>query len=119
MNENLPIQQKIQKILLRYRATPLANGKSPAEMYLNRQIQIKFVVMLPYQEEKSQQLIQPRTRCLQVGEHVQTKFTINNKPLGNLQNFINSLSWRNGDLLRAPYRSTSEIGNGKEKGHIR
>ncbi|UYV80413.1 K02A2.6-like [Cordylochernes scorpioides] len=38
INENVPIHQKIQKILLRYRATPLASGRSPSEMYLNRQI---------------------------------------------------------------------------------
>ncbi|GBN06697.1 Uncharacterized protein K02A2.6 [Araneus ventricosus] len=37
-SENLPIHLKVQRILFRYRATPLANGKSPAEMYLNRKI---------------------------------------------------------------------------------
>ncbi|UYV78273.1 K02A2.6-like [Cordylochernes scorpioides] len=67
INENVPIHQKIQKILLRYRATPLTSGKSPSEMYLNRQIRIKLDAMRPYQEERSQQQIQPRTRCLQLG----------------------------------------------------
>ncbi|UYV80717.1 K02A2.6-like [Cordylochernes scorpioides] len=67
INENVPIHQKIQNILLRYRATPLASGRSPSEMYLNRQIRIKLDVMRPYQEERSQQQIQPRTRCLQLG----------------------------------------------------
>ncbi|UYV73840.1 hypothetical protein LAZ67_11001074, partial [Cordylochernes scorpioides] len=68
INENVPIHQKIQKILLRYRATPLASGRSPSEMYLNRQIRIKLDAMRPYQEERSQQQIQPRTRCLQAYE---------------------------------------------------
>lgn len=35
-NENLPIQAKIQKILFKYRATPLVDNESPAEKYLNR-----------------------------------------------------------------------------------
>ncbi|UYV60963.1 hypothetical protein LAZ67_1002929 [Cordylochernes scorpioides] len=93
INENVPIHQKIQKILLRYRATPLASGRSPSEMYLNRQIRIKLDAMRPYQEEKSQQQIQLRTRCLQVGERVQARVFISNKPnkslLTNLQYITN------------------------------
>ncbi|UYV82857.1 K02A2.6-like [Cordylochernes scorpioides] len=81
INENVPIYQKIQKILLRYQATPLASGRSPSEMYLNRQIRIKLDAMRPYQEERSQQQIQPRTRCLQIGERVQAR-------LGNLHYII-------------------------------
>ncbi|UYV78628.1 K02A2.6-like [Cordylochernes scorpioides] len=80
INENVPIHQKIQKILLRYRPTPLSNGRSPSEMYLNRQIRIKLDAMRPYQEERSQQQIQPRTRCLQIGERVQARVFISNKP---------------------------------------
>ncbi|UYV78487.1 K02A2.6-like [Cordylochernes scorpioides] len=87
INENVPIHQKIQKILLRYRATPLASGRSPSEMYLNRQIRKKPDAMRPYQEEKSQQQIQPRTRCLQVGERVQARVFISNKPF-----------WKNGTI---------------------
>lgn len=81
INENLPMYQKIQKILLRYRATPLANGKSPSEMYLNRQIRIKLDAMKPYHEDRSKQRLKPRTRIIQVGERVQAKFEINNKHL--------------------------------------
>ncbi|UYV79123.1 hypothetical protein LAZ67_17001174 [Cordylochernes scorpioides] len=87
INENVPIHQKIQKMLLRYRATPLASGRSPSEMYLNRQIRIKLDAMRPYQEERSQQQIQPRTRCLQVGERVQARVFISNKPF-----------WKNGTI---------------------
>lgn len=78
-SENLPVHLKIQRILFRYRATPLANGKSPAEMYLNRQIRIKLDAMFPYYEKKSEQPIKPHTRKLQVGERVRTKFFVNNK----------------------------------------
>ncbi|UYV62433.1 K02A2.6-like [Cordylochernes scorpioides] len=94
INENVPIHQKIQKILLRYRETPLASGRSPSEMYLNRQIRIKLDAMRPYQEERSQQQIQPRTRCLQSSSKSfhQQQTVLENGPikqkLGNLQYII-------------------------------
>ncbi|GBL97384.1 Uncharacterized protein K02A2.6 [Araneus ventricosus] len=78
-SENLPIHLKVQRILFRYRATPLANGKLPAEMYLNRKIRIKLDAMFPHYEMKSEQKIKPRTRVIQVGERVRTKFFVNNK----------------------------------------
>ncbi|GBM00372.1 Uncharacterized protein K02A2.6 [Araneus ventricosus] len=78
-SENLPIHLKVQRILFRYRATPLANGKSPAEMYLNRKIRIKLDAMFPHYEMKSKQKIKPRTYVIQVGERVRTKFFVNNK----------------------------------------
>ncbi|UYV72077.1 K02A2.6-like [Cordylochernes scorpioides] len=81
-----------------FTGTPLASGRSPSELYLNRQIRIKLDAMRPYQEERSQQQIQPHTRCLQVGERVQARDFISNKPfwkngtikqkLGNLQYII-------------------------------
>ncbi|UYV79912.1 hypothetical protein LAZ67_18001028, partial [Cordylochernes scorpioides] len=77
INENVPIHQKIQKILLRYRATPLASGRSPSEMYLNRQIHIKLDAMRPYQEERSQQQIQPRTRKERVQKRIKWRRRIN------------------------------------------
>ncbi|KAF2894084.1 hypothetical protein ILUMI_12094 [Ignelater luminosus] len=59
--EKIPIKQKS---LLRYQATPLANGKTPAELYLFRNDRIKLDAMLPYQERKSDQELLPRTRSL-------------------------------------------------------
>ncbi|KAJ8871342.1 hypothetical protein PR048_027659 [Dryococelus australis] len=44
-NQNMPIHQKVREILFRYWATPLSNGKSPAEQYLNRQIRIQLDAM--------------------------------------------------------------------------
>ncbi|CAL1269404.1 unnamed protein product [Larinioides sclopetarius] len=66
-SENVPINLKVQRILFRYRATPLANGKSPAEMYLNRKIRIRLDAMFPFCERKSEQLIKPSTRIIKVG----------------------------------------------------
>ena len=44
-NENKPkptrTRTKLREILTRYRATPFNNGKTPAELYLHRQIPIK------------------------------------------------------------------------------
>ncbi|GBM74866.1 hypothetical protein AVEN_113508-1 [Araneus ventricosus] len=78
-SENLPIHLKVQRILFRYRATPLANGKSPAEMHLNRKIRIKLDAMFPHYEMTSEQKIKPHTRIIQVGERVRKKFFVNNK----------------------------------------
>ncbi|GBN29578.1 Uncharacterized protein K02A2.6 [Araneus ventricosus] len=78
-SENLSIHLKVQRIHFRYRATPLTNGKSPAEMYLNQKIQIKLDAMFPHYEMKSEQKIKPRTRMIQVGERVRTKFFVNNQ----------------------------------------
>uniref|UniRef100_A0A1I8NJK5 Uncharacterized protein n=1 Tax=Musca domestica TaxID=7370 RepID=A0A1I8NJK5_MUSDO len=42
--------EKVQEIVLRYRATPLANGKSPAELYLGRAFRIKLDTIRPMKE---------------------------------------------------------------------
>ena len=88
-SENLPMNIKVQKIVFRYRATPLANGKSPAELYLNRHFRIKLDSIFPYYEMKSNQKIKPYTRKIQVGERVRTKFFLNNK-----------LVWKLGVVIR-------------------
>lgn len=53
-SENLTMNLKILKILFRYRATPLTNGKSPEEKYSNRQIRMKLDVMFSYYGGKSE-----------------------------------------------------------------
>ncbi|KAJ8871357.1 hypothetical protein PR048_027674 [Dryococelus australis] len=52
-NQNMLIHQKNWKILFRYQATPLSNGKSPAEQYLNRQIRIQLDSMRPIKFHES------------------------------------------------------------------
>lgn len=42
-----PIHKKLHKLLLYYRATPLASGKSPSELYLNRQIRLRLNAIFP------------------------------------------------------------------------
>ncbi|CAL1299051.1 unnamed protein product [Larinioides sclopetarius] len=106
-SENVPINLKVQRILFRYRATPLANGKSPAEMYLNRKIRIRLDAMFPFCERKSEQLIKPSIRIIKVGERlddgrevkrhinqmqksgVQNEEVISNAPTSDLEPFLN------------------------------
>ncbi|KAL1446405.1 hypothetical protein WDU94_012412 [Cyamophila willieti] len=75
-----PLQEKVQSILLRYRATPLACGKSPAELYLHRKIKIRLDAIFPYHPQASKEQSNP-TRFLHVGERVQARFFINNSPV--------------------------------------
>lgn len=71
-NDPTPLKEKIREIIFRYHATPLASGKSPAELYLGRRLRIKFDAMFPYQEPKHKILVQsPRT--LQEEDRVQAR----------------------------------------------
>lgn len=45
--EPIPLHLKVQEIMSRYRATPLANGKTPAQLYLGRQLRIKLNAIRP------------------------------------------------------------------------
>ncbi|KAK4885109.1 hypothetical protein RN001_001380 [Aquatica leii] len=77
-NEKLPLSVKLQTIMLRYRATPLIDGKSPAENYLHRKIRIRLDSILPYFENNTNSTT-PSVRSLQEGERVLAKFFSNNK----------------------------------------
>ncbi|KAI5753467.1 hypothetical protein M8J77_000457 [Diaphorina citri] len=87
-NEPMSMQMKVQNILLRYRATPLSCGKSPAELYLNRKLRIRMDAIFPYRPQHSKLESKP-VRSLQVGERVQVRilsqwqFGEVNKKLGN------------------------------------
>lgn len=82
-NENLPIKIKIREIMFKYRATPLQNGKTPAEQYLGRQIRMRLDALKPTNLKKS---TGPCTsaRQLSVGERVQARYYTSNKPLWKL-----------------------------------
>lgn len=70
-----PINERLEKIMLVYRATPLASGKSPAELYLNRQIRLRLDAIFPRTDTPvpPQSSQYPCQRSLQVGERVLTK----------------------------------------------
>lgn len=88
ITEPLTLQEKVREIMFRYRATPLANGKTPAEMYLKRTIRISLGTIRPFKDPGNQEII-PKTRKLSVGDRVQTKTLEYNKPV-----------WRNGTILQ-------------------
>uniref|UniRef100_A0A8D9DQK4 RNA-directed DNA polymerase n=1 Tax=Cacopsylla melanoneura TaxID=428564 RepID=A0A8D9DQK4_9HEMI len=77
-NESTPLHVKLQDILLRYRATPLACGQTPAELYLNRKMRIRLDAVFPYHPQSAIKQFKP-VRSLHEGERVQVKLFIHNK----------------------------------------
>lgn len=75
------IREKVREILFRYRATPLSCGKSPSEMYLQRQIRIQLDALRPTRFQKSTAPDTGAARNLSVGDRVQSQYYTNNKKL--------------------------------------
>ena len=70
------IAAKLRNILFRYRATPLASGKTPAELYLRRKLRIRLDALLPNKKAlipASRPSNLTRLRSLKVGDRIQTK----------------------------------------------
>ncbi|KAJ8894330.1 hypothetical protein PR048_006952 [Dryococelus australis] len=76
-NQNMPFRQKVLEILFRYWSTPLSNGKSPAEQYLNRQIRIQLDAMRSIKFHESP-ATQPARRFSE-GERVSARYYSNDK----------------------------------------
>ncbi|CAB0016480.1 unnamed protein product, partial [Nesidiocoris tenuis] len=77
-NETSSMRKKIFEILFRYRATPLINGKTPSELFLNRQIRIRLDALNPAIKEQASDPKIP-ARQLDVGDRVQARYYSNNK----------------------------------------
>lgn len=77
--DNLPLNIKVQQILFRYRATPLANGQSPSKLYLGRDIRISLDAMRPVKQTKTI-LVTPVVRKISVGDRVQLRWYNKNVP---------------------------------------
>lgn len=88
---DVPIPKLVRNILLRYRATPLNSGKSPAELYLQRQLRIQLDVLrplnLPHSAPKS-----PVKRNFIVGERVLARFNDKWQP-GKITTRLGSLHY--------------------------
>ncbi|KAI5731630.1 hypothetical protein M8J77_013543 [Diaphorina citri] len=76
--DSKPLHIKLQEILLRYRATPLACGKTPAELYLKRNVRIRLDAVFPYRPQPTSDYSKP-IRSLQEGERVQVRLFLHNK----------------------------------------
>ncbi|XP_055916502.1 uncharacterized protein K02A2.6-like [Eupeodes corollae] len=74
------IHNKVREILYRYRATPLSNGKSPAQQYLGREMRIKLNCLRPVKYEKSSNEKVNSIRNLSVRDRVHSRFYSNGKP---------------------------------------
>lgn len=90
MNENAPMEIKINEILYKYRSTPLASGKTPSELYLGRNIRTKLDSLKPPKEKLGK--IEPRkekVRNLNENDRVQARWYHNNKN-----------TWRFGKIIK-------------------
>lgn len=75
-----PLSTKLQNIMFRYRATPLASGLSPSELYLKRRIRTRLDALLPNSKPLAPTAPTTlRVRSLQVGERVQVKIHLGNQ----------------------------------------
>ena len=85
------VEAKVQQILLQFRATPLVDGRSPAERYLNRPIRIRLDAIRPFTPKKSVTQTQNflPVRSFQVGNTVIARTFRGNKP-----------AWDQGVILR-------------------
>ena len=87
------IQQKVNEILLRFRATPLQCNKSPSQLYLNRQLRTELDFLKPATHKVNKSHKPPVSRFFQEGDRVQArnylgtklwKFGVITKVLGRL-----------------------------------
>lgn len=78
--EDLPMKKKIQAILQKYRATPLASGKSPAELYLGRRLRLRLDAIFPQKSlpYKVPEAITSKHRKLNEGDRVTARVLRNN-----------------------------------------
>lgn len=82
------IREKVRDILFHYRATPLLNGKTPSEQYLNRQLRIQLDALKPPQIQNQSSVDFCKARQLSVGDKVLARYYTNNKNLWKLGTII-------------------------------
>ena len=85
-NEPGSIREKVLEILFRYRATPLIDGKTPSEKYLNRQIRIHLDALKPVKFQKTKS--NGKSKQFSEGERVQAKYYSDNKQQWKLGTII-------------------------------
>lgn len=79
MGPTEPLQERIRKFLTRYYITPQANGKSPSEMYLNRQIRTSLNNLKPLKKGPFSNEVLKGVRSLNQGDVVFAKFMENSR----------------------------------------
>lgn len=71
------IERKVQDILFKYRVTPLANGKSPSELHLGRQLRTKLHLLQPQKTIPKEPRI-GKVRMFKPGERVLSRNYVGN-----------------------------------------
>uniref|UniRef100_A0A8D8WCP2 RNA-directed DNA polymerase n=1 Tax=Cacopsylla melanoneura TaxID=428564 RepID=A0A8D8WCP2_9HEMI len=79
MTADLPVE-RLQQILQLFRATPLSCGKTPAELYLHRNIRIRLDAIKPAQSPPRTVPRQGCVRMLSAGDRVIARIYQDNKP---------------------------------------
>nr|CAH7754084.1 unnamed protein product [Callosobruchus chinensis] len=88
-----PLAYKLQDIMLNYRATPLACGRSPAELYLQRRLRMRLDAIKP---NITSNYLPPceTVRQFQVGERVQARIHFNNQDTWQFGHILKKLGYR-------------------------
>ncbi|CAH0380494.1 unnamed protein product [Bemisia tabaci] len=74
------IQEKVRQIVLRFRATPLLDGSSPAERYLGRRIKLRLDAIHPFKPLKNSSCQATHLRSFQIGDKIIARVYRSNKP---------------------------------------
>jgi hypothetical protein len=82
-SEQFSMYAEVREILFRCPATPLPNNKTPAEMYLQRNIRIQLYAILPMKQVQNTDHA-VKSRQISVGERMQTRCYIKNQAVGKL-----------------------------------
>ena len=84
------LQHKVREILFRYRATPLKCGKTPAELYLNRNIRCQLDVFKPPPQQKNKRVTfkLPPSKDFEIGDKVLVRWYSSNKDTWKLGRII-------------------------------
>jgi hypothetical protein len=81
-NESFSMHAKVWEIIFRYRATPLSNNKTPAEMYPQRNIGIQLDAIRPMKHVQNTDHA-VRSRQLSVGRGCKLDATSKTKQYGS------------------------------------
>ncbi|XP_054275642.1 uncharacterized protein K02A2.6-like [Macrosteles quadrilineatus] len=96
-SEKGTMPEKVRKMLLRYRATPLACGKSPAELYLHRRLRIELDAIFPIPKKinKEKEVRQTKhVRSMRVGDRAQVRLYSGNAEIWEFGTIQSKLGYR-------------------------
>lgn len=81
------LHEKLCDVLMRYRATPLYCGRTPAELLLGNNIRIKLDLIKPIQHQKEKQQFPNFKKSFRLGNRVQSR------------NYTHGIKWKYGTIV--------------------